>query len=144
MNAILKRFILILIASTLTGCVSTYNQGHYENLTKLKAYHLKFLDDHTAAPKKKFSNTQLGVYQAEGDLKFREAEEYVAPLGDDLRVNGLKNVHTLYTRHIAEVAEDRALMPQSYAAQKKEVTEENYNTVINGELSRMGAPAKKK
>ena len=128
----------------MTSCVATYNQGHYENLTKLKAYHSKFLDDFTVSPQNKFSTARLNEYREEGDLKFREAEEYAEPIGDENRLKGLAIVRDLYSTHVGDVSSDGALMSPTFAEQRKEVTEANYSAAIKGELSRMGAPATKK
>lgn len=139
----LRRIGLILaLLFCLAGCVSTFNQGHYENLTQLKAYHAKLIDDFAMKEENSFSESKLNDYREKGDLKFREAMEYAKPIGDELRVKGLRILWELFNRHISELQADKELLSSEMAEQRKELIEDNYNEAIKGELSRHGAPKK--
>lgn len=137
----LRRIVSVLaLVVCLAGCVATFNQGHYENLTRLKAYHLKLIDDFTVKEEHSFSKSKLSDYQEQGDLKFREAMEYTEPIGDELRINGLRILWELFERHVSELHTDEELLPSVMAEQMKEAIQANYDEAIKGELSRNGAP----
>lgn len=128
------------IVFLLTSCVNTFDQGYYEKLTELKAFHVKFIDDFTDKEGRVFTEAELAKYEQQGDLKFRETLEYASPIGDELRLNSLQIVWDDFIRHVGELRADQALTPPVMAEERKGVVGDNYDEAIRGELSRNGAP----
>ena len=83
---------LVTVTIGMMGCmafVSHYDAGSYQNFTSLKAFHVKFIDDFTEVDNKKWDDKLLDQKCDEGDLRFREAQEYVQgkKRKDDTRVD---------------------------------------------------------
>lgn len=63
----------------INGCAlftSHYNETRHENYTKLKAHHVKFIEDYTDGSEKKWGLEAIKKVCDDGDLKFREALSY--------------------------------------------------------------------
>jgi len=143
--------VLVSMAIGMMGCmafVSHYDGGSYQNFTSLKAFHLKFIDDFTEAEGKKWDEQLLDQKCDEGDLRFREAQEY--ELGkrkrDDTREKALKNLHDQFTSDCSalkkKASEGHFFLSPYFAQELKGQVGQNYNFAIKGEESRVATPKK--
>jgi len=142
-SALLASLCLTLV---LQGCalfVSHYDAGAYQNFTSLKAFHLKVIDDNTAASGKTFDEAKARTTCDAGDLKFREALEYAGGKQDPTRVRAITYLHNTFQRD-CELLTVSPKKPFSAAYSREQTLElkTNYDLAVAGESARVGAPSK--
>jgi hypothetical protein len=135
--------ILLLGAATLQGCalfVSHYDAGAYQQFTSLKAFHLKLLEDNKETDGKSFDETKMKNACDAGELKFLEATEYAAGKKDETRVKALNYLHNVFSNDCK--LGGKKLFGAKYVDEQAGEIKKNYDLAIQGEASRVGAPAK--
>lgn len=140
------RMVLAMLALALGGCAlftSHYDAGAYQNFTSLKAFHLKFLEDHTDQGGAAFNQSKLAANCDAGELKFREANEYALGKGDGSRLKALSYLHNVFKENCQLGRQSNKLFGKAYVAELTEMVTHNYDLAIKGELSRVGTPATK-
>ena len=135
----------ILIALLIQACglfISPYNATSLEYLTRLKAFHLKFIDDFTASEIRTFSESQVRERFDVGDFLFREALEYATRVTEDkLRVNAFQILYDEFKDDTGTLLEQKDLFSPAAAKVLKGIVESNYNSAIEGEQVRRNGPA---
>ena len=88
LRALRGRLLLLVLSLCLSGCalVGGYSARAHEQLTGLKAAHLKLIDDQTEGPRERaWQADRLDQAASALDLRFREAIEFANSLDDPLR-----------------------------------------------------------
>jgi hypothetical protein len=129
------------LAAGLQGCalLSNYSATSYAQLTGLKAYHLKLIDDFTSDTPVPLDQAKLAAESGEGELKFREAEEYSAGLKDQSRTYNLNILHTMFGNNLAWLQKGNTYS-KANAQEQKTVLQSAYDQAIRGETLRPGTP----
>jgi hypothetical protein len=141
-----KTFLLFSMALFLNGCalfVSHYDAGAYQNFTNLKAFHIKFLEDNTNGPGKKFNAEKTAVTCDAGELKFSEATEYANGKNDETRVKAISYLHNIFKANCSMALQGEKLFSENYSKYQISETKKNYDLAIDGENIRIGNPSKK-
>lgn len=136
--------LLILLALTMGGCAlftSHYDAAAYQNFTNLKAFHIKFIEDHTAQADAVFNEGKLTAACDAGELKFREANEYATGKGDNSRIRALSYVHNVFTDNCKLAKKQKKLFSELYTTELLVGLKRNYDLAIAGELERVGSPS---
>lgn len=136
---------LMWIVLLLNGCAlftSHYDATRHENFTKLKAVHVKFLEDWTEGSTKVWNENEVRTYCDEGDLKFREAYEF-AKSKDNNDKTGQRAVKILwdeFDENCQLCLKRKKLFSKTFKDELLTEIEKNYDYAISGELSRVNAP----
>lgn len=135
--------VLLFVVATFQGCglfVSHYDAGAYQQITSLKAFHLKFLEDNKVADGRSFDEVKTKSTCDAGQLRFLEAAEYATGKKDETRVKAIKYLHNVFTND-CKLGKDK-LFSADYADAQAGELKINYDLAIQGEISRVGAPTK--
>lgn len=135
-------------AATLFACIALlaacglfpakYDATTVELMTRMKAYHLKFVDDFMTATPRPVDDVKAACN--EGDLRFRETIEYARAIsgGDQTRENALNILKGQFEDDCNRLMTDQAPSPGFVAEIRAEIAQ-NYDVAIAGERSRPGA-----
>lgn len=138
-------FCLIFLVGLLSGCslfTSHYDATRHENFTKLKASHVKLLEDWVIGSGNAWSENRIVSYCDNGDLRFREAFEF-AKSTDSADARAQKAVNILWEEFGANCAlllKRKKLFSKVFVQEILPEIEKNYGYAIAGELSRVNAP----
>lgn len=133
------RILLIVVASLLSSCISSYDAQAQKDLTNLKAFHLKVIDENKPGSSSRYSASKVNQKQDEGELLFRQAIAYSEMLGDNLRTNNLNDLKANFHQSMDML--EKPTGPENVAtAEQRDLCEEGYNLAIEGEKARPGAP----
>lgn len=126
------------LAASLSGCItlSNYSATCYEQLTQLKAYHLKFVDDFTTETPTPVDKGRVETQASAGHLKFREAEEYAAGMKDQSRTINIEALHALFTGDVALLEEGKTFSKKYAEERKDKQLVPSYDRAIEGEKVR--------
>ena len=133
---------LTMVLLLLCGCTlftSHYDATRHENFTKLKAVHIKFLDDWTDGSNKVWVEEDVSSYCDRGDLSFREAFEY-AKTRDNKDGTGQRAVKILWEEfgdNCEMSLKRKKLFSRVFKDNLVLEIEKNYSYAIAGELSRV-------
>ena len=135
---------LLAILLLLNGCtlfVSHYSATSYEYFTKLKAFHLKFLDDYTEGEGKSWSEKNLQKTFDQGDLKFKEALEFARGKikKDTTRVKAFIILYEEFKANCSFLKKKKRFFKKAFVKEIRYEIEKNYNYAIKGEFSRVGS-----
>jgi len=141
------RYILVFSLITLfAGCSSTkYDDPRHENLTDLKAFHVKFIQDYTEAETKTETTTwdQASVKSRcdQGELKFKDAYTYARSKdkGDDTGSKAVKELNAQFSRNCAMLLKRKKHFSKTFAEGEDGILSEikqQYDLAIAGEESR--------
>jgi hypothetical protein len=139
-------FWLLCFMTGVSGCsyfVSHYDAGAYQNFTRLKAYHLKFIDDVFMTDNGGRSREAVEAACDTGELKFREAAEYANGRQDITRVNAIDILHAQFESDCQNGLSDHLRFNPTLAGALRLEVSKNYDLAIAGELSRVDAPPRK-
>lgn len=126
----------------LSGCslfTSHYDAKRHENFTKLKAIHMKFIDDWTIGSDKQWHKNDVRQYCDRNDLSFREAFEF-AKSKDNTDKTGQRAVKILWSEFTANCKmslKKKTLFSLTFTKLLLAEIEKNYDYAIAGELSRV-------
>jgi hypothetical protein len=137
-------FFAIWLIATIASCslIGGFNAKSHEQLTSLKAAHMKFLDVFTAGRERTFTAQKLTDEADRVDLRFREALEFSKSLGDDLRTRNLDLLKEIYEEDVDSVRRKGRLLTTEEASTLREPSADAYDRAIRGECARPGAPCK--
>ncbi len=133
------------IALLLNGCAlftSHYDATRHENFTKLKAVHVKLLENWSEGSQKVWNKSEVRSYCDEADLKFREAYEF-AKSKDNNDKTGQRAVKILWDEfndNCKLLLKKEKLFSKTFKDELLSEIERNYGYAISGELSRVSAP----
>ncbi|OAT26289.1 hypothetical protein M976_03007 [Buttiauxella ferragutiae ATCC 51602] len=108
----------------------------------MKAFHLKFLEDNTVAPGKKFDESKVKATCDAGDLKFREATEYAAGKHDESRLHAIRYLDNVFKNNCEIAITENKLFSVVFAKEEIDNVKPNYDLAIRGESSRVGNQTK--
>ena len=139
-----SRFFALSLLATMASCafIGGFNAKSHEQLTSLKAAHMKFLDVFTAGRDRTFTAQKLTDEADCVDLRFREALEFSKSLGDKLRTSNLELLKEIYQEDVDSIRRKGRLLTAEEAATLREPSADAYDRAIRGECARPGAPCK--
>jgi len=121
---------------------SPYSAVVYQQLTELKAFHLKFIEVFTADSVKTYSREKVQESFDAGDLKFVEAFAYEKHRSNDRnRITAFEILHEQFKADADFLFSKASLFGKTFADELKKEVEKNYDLAIKGELKRRDSPA---
>jgi hypothetical protein len=131
---------LVVLIFGCTSLIGGYNATSQEQLTSLKAAHLKFIDDYTAGEGKTYDETAFDAEAGEIDLKFREALEFASALGDSHRVSNIELLMSIFKDDLDNMRKKSEFLTAEQAVVLKNATTQAYEAAIKGEKLRPDSP----
>ena len=129
-------------ALALCACASfidAYDAASYANLTRLKVFHIQFVEEFTQKDGAQFQEAALTAAASQGETKFLEAIEYSKNLGDSLRSDNIAILYAMFQANVSELKARGALLSVEYGANKLAQVNQAYDLAIAGERARTGA-----
>lgn len=143
MNVLLNRSWLYVLwfAILISGCavIGGYNAQSHQQVTALKAAHIKFIDTFTDGKDNVFEKVKLSSESEKIDLKFREAIEFSKSLSDDLRTSNLNLLKDLFQEDLDAIKRKGRLLTDIEAKTLSDPSADAYDRAIRGECARPGA-----
>jgi hypothetical protein len=135
----------IVISFVITGCslfTSHYDATRHENFTKLKAFHVKFIEDYTEGSEKEWNKQAILEICDQGDLKFKEALVYAASKDtkDNTGANAVRYLRDQFKENCSSLLKRKVLFSKGFSSELLNELELQYDYAIAGELRRVGAP----
>jgi hypothetical protein len=140
-----SRALLTLIVSlSLAACalIGGFNARSHEQVTALKAAHMKFIDTFTEGQGKSFNTTRLAEEADKIDLKFREAVEFSKSLDDKLRTSNIELLKEIFEEDLQNIRRNGRLLNAAQAKILSDPSADAYDRVVRGECARPGGRCK--
>lgn len=135
------RFLLWLgLALGLSACawVGSFSARSHEQLTALKATHLKSIDVQTQTERARPWNPDRLAQDADAlDLRFREALEYAQSLDDPVRTQQLHRLREVWAQDLQLMQGKQRLLRPEEARVLGEATASAYDLAIRAECARI-------
>lgn len=136
--------LLIFIAFVTTACglvTSHYDAKRHENFTKLKAFHVKFIEDYTKGSGKEWEEETILKICDQGDLQFKEALVYAASKDDkgNTGANAVEYLHKQFKEDCSLSLQRKKLFGKAFSQELLQEINRQYGYAIAGELKRVGA-----
>ena len=141
-RALRGRLLLLVLGLCLSACalVGGYSARAHEQLTGLKAAHLKLIDDQTEGPRERaWQADRLDQAASALDLRFREAIEFANSLDDPLRRANLGLLRQVLAADLTYLRERPRWLREPEAQLLREGTSLAYERAIRGECAREGS-----
>lgn len=132
------------LSITLSSCalIGGFNAKSHEQLTALKAAHVKFIDSFTEGKVEVFDSKKLSEDADKIDLKFREALEFSKSLDDKLRVSNEQLLKEIFEEDLANIKKKQRLLTDIEAKKLSVPSADAYDRAVKGECARPGANCK--
>jgi hypothetical protein len=137
-------FAALLVALLVGACalIGGYSARSHEQVTALKAAHLKFIDTFTEGRDRSWEVKKFVEESDKVDLKLREAHEFAQSLDDKLRVSNLQLLREIFEEDAQNMRGKNRLLTAIEAKTLAEPSGQAYDRVIKGECARPGAACK--
>jgi trehalose-6-phosphate synthase len=136
-------FLLILsIAVSSCALIGGFNAKSHEQLTALKAAHVKLIDSFTKGKAEVFDSKKLSEDADKIDLKFREALEFSKSLDDKFRVSNEQLLKEIFEEDLANIKKKQRLLTDVEAKTLSVPSADAYDRAVKGECARPGANCK--
>jgi hypothetical protein len=132
-------FLLLLATPGCSLFPAKYDETTIEMMTRMKAFHLKFIDDFMVGTQR--SKIEVNAACDQGDLRFRETIEYAKAIsgGDTTRQNALEILQGQLQDNCKQLLQDAAPVSAGFAREMRAEVNDNYDSAIRGERARSGA-----
>lgn len=132
------------LSLTISSCalIGGFNAKSHEQLTALKAAHLKFIDSSTDGKDKVFNSKKIAEDADKIDLKFREALEFSKSLDDKLRVSNEQLLKEIFEDDFDNIKKKGRLLTDTEAKTLSASSADAYDRAVKGECAHPGANCK--
>jgi hypothetical protein len=131
--------LLLLISCTFIG---GYNADAHQNLTSLKAAHIKMINDVTAAPGHVYDRHEFDAAVDSLELKFQEAIEFSRSLNEQWRTANIMILHSIFSDDVEAIRRGRYVLSREQANRMRDVSGPAYDRAIIGECAHPEAKCK--
>ena len=123
------------------GCnwVGGFDAHSREQLTSLKAYHVKLIDDVTNDSGKQYDKAKFEATADGGELRFREAEEYSRSLKDSIRTSNIEILHEIYFLDLENIRSRETINPTQSEVMKGPTTRAYDRAIAGEDLRKVGS-----
>jgi hypothetical protein len=133
-----RALLTLLLFFSVAACalIGGFNARSHEQVTALKAAHLKFIDTFTEGEDRGFSTAKLSDEADKVDLKFREALEFAKSLGDRHRIANIQLLREIFEEDRKNIRRNGRLLNPEQAKILAEPSADAYDRAIRGECAR--------